>query len=181
MISPIHPTMPLIDTAADVSIEEHMITIVFILEVSIPRDVASSSPNEITFICHLSKIKGTMLMIIGKIIVFKSLKVTEDNPPNSQKVIAGSLLSASATYFVIDIKAVNRFETTIPINTRTTTELFPWLTILPIKYVKVTAANPNANDENCIVTMLNDKRIANADPSLHQQKHLVYQEIPVYS
>ena len=66
-----------------------------------------------------------MPSVIGMAAMRKSPAFTEDSPPMSQKVIAGSLLFGSARNLVIDIKAEKRLETTIPVRTRARVPLFP--------------------------------------------------------
>ena len=55
IIIPIHPMIPLIDTAADVNNVQAAIIINLILDGFKPKDCASSSPIANMFICHLSK------------------------------------------------------------------------------------------------------------------------------
>ena len=55
IIIPIHPMIPLIDTAAEVNNVQAAMIINLTLEGFKPKDCASSSPMAKIFICHLSK------------------------------------------------------------------------------------------------------------------------------
>ena len=55
IIIPIHPMIPLMDTAADVNNVHAAIMINLTLEGFKPNDWASSSPMASMFICHLNK------------------------------------------------------------------------------------------------------------------------------
>jgi len=90
---------------------------------------------------------------------------TVPRPPSSQKVICGSLLSGSATYFVSEINAEHRLDTTIPDSTRVSVDSLPRPTTVPTVYVTSTATRPSANAESCTAGPLHDSRIPIAAPS----------------
>ena len=84
MISPIHPTIPLIETAAEVNNVHPAIINSLTLDGFNPRDCASSSPIASRFICHL-KANRIIRPIITGIAIMKSLSVLIDaNDPISQ-------------------------------------------------------------------------------------------------
>jgi hypothetical protein len=107
---------------------------------------------------------GIMLMQIGISINKRSCRLTADNPPISQKVIAGNLLKGSATYFVSEMKALRREDTTIPVRTRTKREESSSENIIVIKHVRATARMPNIKENNCISNDPADIRIAATAP-----------------
>ena len=94
-----------------------------------------------------------------------SFTVTEDSPPISQNVMAGSLLSGSATYLIIDVNELNRVAITIPISTNAKVVLLPLDIILLNMNVMATADKPNINEETCMPTVPNDNRMAIAAPN----------------
>ena len=92
-------------------------TILRIRFVLIPRLLASSSPNERTLSCQrtrkrIKKPAPIGIKMLNSFALFMTLKL-----PISQKVICGSLLSASAKILMVDVPDWNRVLTIIPPST----------------------------------------------------------------
>lgn len=117
MISPIHPIIPLIDTAAEViSVHDRIISSLSLL-VFIPSDLDSSSPIARMFSLHLSSISISIPMIMGMAAISTSWLDADDMLPISQYIICGSLSYGSASILHMLVSAVNSDPIAIPAST----------------------------------------------------------------
>ena len=121
-----------------------MMMITFIFSVFTPRVFASRSPIESTFSFHLIIRRAAILIIIGIHASAISSSPTLPKLPISQKVIAGSFSSSSATNLIKDSIAWKNADTTVPdrISIRTGVVLY----MCARKYVIPTATRPITKD-----------------------------------
>ncbi len=117
--NPTHPTLPATDIDDAVRSVEQMITKSLNRPVSTPKALASSSPNDNAFRCHLIKNRGAIPNMNGSMITRTSLLLTADRLPINQKVIAGNLAYGSATYLDSEVNDWNMVPTNMPANTNT--------------------------------------------------------------
>ena len=162
MIKPTQPTIPLIETAAEVSKVQPAIINNLSLEGFKPSDCASSSPIASKFICHLKINNITKPMITGIAIMNSLSALIEAKDPISQYTISGSLSSGSAMNLIADINELKNADIATPDNTKTS--IPPALYVLDIRYVVATDIKPNMNANIWVIMFAPLNKIPKAAP-----------------
>src|SRR5699024_10320783 len=140
---PTQPIIPLTDTQAAVIRVEAKTIIILVIFVFTPMLLASSSPIVSKFIFHLIESVNTIPINIGIKTNLTSAFLIDAREPINQYVIAGSVLSGSATNFIKLIIDEKIDPTIIPDNT--SPKILSTLNFVLIIYAIKTAVNPMAN------------------------------------